>query len=132
MAIYKLRKVLAKNIQCLVLWQREASVSSDVNIWTPISLLASFMPCVCVRACTKLLQLCSAGGFFTTSAIWKDLFMLHSLFFICFIFLILSFFFFWNTIAFHCCVSFYCCSPRCIFICCLKFFLGLQMILVGK
>ena len=71
-------------------------MSSDVNIWTPISLLASFMPCVCVRACTKLLQLCSAGGFFTTSAIWKDLFMLHSLFFICFIFLILSFFFFFG------------------------------------
>ena len=69
-------------------------MSSDVNIWTPISLLASFMPCVCVCVCTKLLQLCSAGGFFTTSAIWKDLFMLHSLFFICFIFLVLSFFFF--------------------------------------
>ena len=96
MAIYKLRKVLAKNIQCLVPWQREATVSSGVNIWTPFSLLASFMHCVCVCVCvcvcTKLLQLCSAGGFFTNSATREDLFMLHSLFFICFIFLILSFF----------------------------------------
>ena len=42
---------MQKNIQCLVPGQREASVGSGVNVWTPISLPASLTPCVSVCVC---------------------------------------------------------------------------------
>ena len=84
-AIYKLRKVHAKKYTTFSPMAEGGICGPCVNIWTPISLPASLMPCVSVCVCTQSLQSCSASGFLTTSATWEDLFMPHSLFSICFV-----------------------------------------------